>query len=173
MKRCGGKFKHKPCRHTEGEAAQWYLSWWRKCWASLPVGASEELSQKTQLAKNWYVVVQSLSHVWLFVTPWTAPLSFTISWSLLKLMSIESVMPSNHLILCCPFLLLPSIFPSIRVFSRKSATCTWWPKTNSHIQKTDLLSLTLWRTWLEHCFPSNNAMQTLKFRQSGLPGVED
>ena len=64
------------------------------------------------------VVVESLSHVQLFVTPWTAAsqasLSFTISWSLLKLMSIESVMPSNHLILCFLLLLLPSIFPSIR-----------------------------------------------------------
>ena len=61
--------------------------------------------------------VQLLSHVWLFVTPWTvahqASPSITNSWSLLKLMSIESVMPSNHLILCCPLLLLPSIFPSI------------------------------------------------------------
>ena len=62
--------------------------------------------------------VQVLSHVWLFVTPWTAAcqasLSITSSWSLLKLMSINSVMPSNHLILCCPLLLLPSILPSIR-----------------------------------------------------------
>ena len=66
-------------------------------------------------------VVQSLSRVWLFVSPWTAALqaslSFTISQSLLKLMPIESVKPSNHLILCHPLLLLPSIFPSIRVFS--------------------------------------------------------
>ena len=65
--------------------------------------------------------VQSLSHAQLFVIPWTAGhqafLSFTISWSLLKLMSIQSVMPSNHLILCCPFLPLPSVFPSIKVFS--------------------------------------------------------
>ena len=65
--------------------------------------------------------VQSLGHVWLFVTPWTAvcqaSLSITNSWSLLKLMSIKSVMPPNHLILCRPLLLLPSIFPSIRVFS--------------------------------------------------------
>ena len=65
--------------------------------------------------------VQSRSHVWLFATPWTAArqasLSITNSWSFLKLMSIESVMPSNHLILCRPLLLLPSIFPSIRVFS--------------------------------------------------------
>ena len=65
-------------------------------------------------------------------TPWTAAhqtsLSFTISWSLLKLMSIESVMPSNHLILCCPLLLLPSVFPSIRVFSSESALPIRWPK---------------------------------------------
>ena len=70
------------------------------------------------------VVVLLFSRVWLFVTPWTAAhqasLSFTISWTLLKFMSIESIMPSNHLIFCCPFLLLPSIFPSIRVFSSKS-----------------------------------------------------
>ena len=69
--------------------------------------------------------VQSISHVWLFVTPWTtarqASLSITNSWSLPKLMSIESVMPSNHLIFCCPLLLLLSVFPSIRVFSNESA----------------------------------------------------
>ena len=77
-------------------------------------------------------VVQSLSHVQLFVTPWTvvhqASLSFTIFWSLLKLMSIESVMPSNHLILCHPLLLLPSIFLSIRVFSNELALRIRWPK---------------------------------------------
>ena len=67
------------------------------------------------------VIVQLLSHVWLFANPWTAAcqdsLSFTISWSLHKLMSIESVMPFNHLILCCLLLLLPSVFSSIKVFS--------------------------------------------------------
>ena len=72
-----------------------------------------------------FVVVQLLSHIRLFATPWTAPrqasLSITNSQSLLKLMSTESVMPSNHLILCHPFLLLPSIFPSISVFSNESA----------------------------------------------------
>ena len=72
------------------------------------------------------------SHVWIFVTPWTAAcqtyLSFTISQSLFKLMSIELVMPSNHLILCCPLILLPSIFPSIRVFSSELALCIRWPK---------------------------------------------
>ena len=66
------------------------------------------------------------------VTPWTAthqvPLCSAISWSLLKLMSIESVMPSNHLNLCHPLLLLPSIFPSIRVFSKESALHIRWPK---------------------------------------------
>ena len=78
------------------------------------------------------VVVQLLSRVRLFAAPWTAacqaPPSITISWSLLKLMSIELVMPSNYLILCCPFLLLSSIFPSIRVFSNESALRIRWPK---------------------------------------------
>ena len=78
------------------------------------------------------VVVPSLSCVTLSVTPWTAArqasLSFTISWNLLKFICIESVMPSNHLILCRPLLLLPSIPPSIRVFSNKSALCITWPK---------------------------------------------
>ena len=76
--------------------------------------------------------VQSLSHVQLFATPWTtahqSSLSITSSWSSLKLMSIESVMPSNYLILSCPLLLLPSIFPSIRVFSDELALCIRWPK---------------------------------------------
>ena len=78
-------------------------------------------------------VVQLLSCVQLFVTSWTAAcqasLSLTISWSLLTLMSLESVMPSNHLILCHPLLLLTSIFPSIRVFSNESVLCIRWPKS--------------------------------------------
>ena len=76
--------------------------------------------------------IQSRSHVQLFVIPWTAArqasLSITNLRSLLKLISIESVMPSNHLILCRPLLLLPSIFPSIRVFSNESVLCIRWPK---------------------------------------------
>ena len=76
--------------------------------------------------------IQSLSHVQLFETPWTAvhqaSLSITNSWSLLKLMSIESVMPSSHLILCHPLLLLPSILPSIKVFSNESVLRIKWPK---------------------------------------------
>ena len=78
------------------------------------------------------VSVQSLSHVQLFATPWTAAhqasLSITNSWSLLKFMFIESVMPSNRLILCRTLLLLPSIFPSIRVFSNESVLCIKWSK---------------------------------------------
>ena len=78
------------------------------------------------------VVVQTLSHIWPFATPWMAArqvsLSFTISQSLLKLMSIKSAMPSNHLILCYPLLLFPSIFPSTRVFSKESVLCIRWPK---------------------------------------------
>ena len=77
-------------------------------------------------------VVQSLSHVQPFVNPWTtayqASLCFTISRSLLKLMSIESMMPSNHLIICHPLLLLPSSFPSIMVFTSESALHIRWPK---------------------------------------------
>ena len=84
----------------------------------------------------WYSIsvssVQLLSSIWLFLTPWTAAcqasLSLTKSRSLLKLMSIESVMPSNHLILCRPLLLLPSTFPSLRVFSNESVLHIRWPK---------------------------------------------
>ena len=79
-----------------------------------------------------FSLVQSLSRVQLFVTPWTAAsqasMSITNSWSLLKLMSIELVMPSNHLILCHPLLLPPLIIPSIRVFSTESVLQIRWPK---------------------------------------------
>ena len=78
------------------------------------------------------IVVQPLNHVWLFATPWTAAhqasLSSVISQRLLKLLSKDSVILSNHLILCRPLLLLPSIFPSIRVFSNESVLCIRWPK---------------------------------------------
>ena len=84
---------------------------------------------------NVFSSVQSLSHVWFFATPWTAAcqasLSITNSRSLLKLVSIESVMPSNYLILCHPLLLLASIFPSLRVFSNESALHIRWPKYQS------------------------------------------
>ena len=100
---------------------------------------------------NLHSSVQSLSCVWLFTTPWItarqASLSIPNSWNLLKLVSIELVMPSNHLILCCLLLLLPSIFPCIRVFSKASALCIRWPKYWFQLQhqsfqwtlRTDLL----------------------------------
>ena len=93
-----------------------------------------EINRFTSSSKDEMCVssVQLLSHVQLFTTPWTATrqasLSITNSWSLPKLMSIESVMPSNHLTLCNPLLLLPSIFPNIRVFSNESALHIRWPK---------------------------------------------
>ena len=100
-------------------------------------GVKKHVSVKTRILLNRKTVclissVQFLSSVRLFATPWTAAcqasLSITNSRSPPKPMSTESVMPSHHLILCCPLLLLPSIFPSIRVFSNESALCIRWPK---------------------------------------------
>ena len=89
-------------------------------------------SKETKVDERVQLSVQLLSHVWLLVTAWTAAhqtsLSITNSRRLLKLLSIASVMPSNHLILCHPFLLLSSIFPSIRIFSNESVLCIRWPK---------------------------------------------
>ena len=82
--------------------------------------------------QDCWTVVQSLSCIQFFAIPWSAAcqasLSFTISWSLLKLKSNKTLMPSNHLTLCCPLLLLPSIFPSIKVFSNELALSIRWPK---------------------------------------------
>ena len=95
-------------------------------------GVSSQSQREEGTHPKSFNSVQPLSHVWLFVTPWTAAhqasLSITNSQRLLKLMSIESVMPSNHLILCPPLLLPPSIFPSIRVFSSESFLHIRWPK---------------------------------------------
>ena len=89
-------------------------------------------ASKSKLYSTVSVSVQSFSRVWLLATPWTAALqaslSITYSWSLLRLMSIELVMPSNHLILCCPLLFSPLIFPSVRVFSNESDLLIRWPK---------------------------------------------
>ena len=97
------------------------------------------------------VVMQSLSGVWLFATPWTAvhyaPLSFTISQSFLKFMSIESVMPSNHFILCCP-LLLSLIFPSTGVLSTETALYIRWPKHQFFGAQPSLWSNSHIHTWL-------------------------
>ena len=116
------------------------LSWPNDLPKALPSNTIT-LGTKASIYEFWgdtniqYIVSQSvqlLSCVWLFATPWTAAhqasLSITNSWSSPKLMSIEPVMPSNHLILCRPLLLLPSIFPSIRVFSNESALCIRCPK---------------------------------------------
>ena len=96
-----------------------------------------QITWPTMLLKESVQSVQLLSHVQLFVTPWTAArqasLSNINSWSLLKLMSLELVIPSTHLILCYPLLLLPSIFPSTRVFSNESVLHIWWPEFQSFI----------------------------------------
>ena len=104
---------------------------WPKDWTQLSCIAGRFLmvwvTKKTQFSS-----VQSLTHVLLFATSWTAAhqasLSTTNSQSLFKLMPTESVMPSDHLILCHPLLLVPTIFPSIRVLSNESAVCIKWPK---------------------------------------------
>ena len=105
------------------------------------------------------VGVQSLSHVQLFTTPWItmchASLSFTVSWSLLKFMSIESVILSNHLILCCPRLLLHFVFPNIRVFSNESAFRIRWPKC-----------------WSFSISPSNEYSELISFRIGWLDLLE-
>ena len=103
--------------------------------------------KQQKIALDVSVKVQSLSRVRLFVTPWTAAhqasLSITNSQSLLKLMPIKSVMPSNHLILCHPLLLLPSIFPNIRVFSNKSVLHIRWPKYRSFSALASVLSMNI------------------------------
>ena len=125
---------------------------------------SEKLGLKLNIQKTKIMAsgpissVQSLSHVWLFTTPWTAAhqasLSITNSRSSPKPMSIESVMPSNHFILCHPLLLLPSIFPSIRVFSSESALRIRWPKYWSFSFNISLSNeypglISFWMDWLD------------------------
>ena len=119
--------------------------------------------------KTEVIIVQLLSHVQLFVThelQHTRFLSFTISWSLLKLMFTESVMPSNHLILCCPFPLLPSVFPSIRVFSSEPAVHIRWPKYWSFSFSTSpsngysgLISFRI--DWFDLCCPRDSQESSL------------
>ena len=109
---------------------------WKTVWSFLRKSKIELLcdSASSLLSIYWKLLfaVQSLSHVQLFAIPWTAAcqasLSFTLSRTLLRFMSIESEMLFNHHVLCCPLLLQPSVFPSIRVFSNGSAFCFGWPK---------------------------------------------
>ena len=110
-----------------------------------------KIEMKLLGCSSMVVVIQSISCVWLFETPWPAAhqtsLYFTISWSLLKLISIELVMPSNHLILCYPLQFLPSIFPSIRVFSSELALHIRWPKDWS-------FSFSTWNLFIKPSRPS-------------------
>ena len=138
---------------THSSILAWEMPWTEECgglhsmglqrvrhdWSNLACTQNVKQNERKRI-QTWLLVlhafqfslVQLLSHVRLFETLWTAAcqasLSITNFWSLLKLMSIESVMPSNHLILCHSLLLLPSIFPTIRVFSNESALCIRWPK---------------------------------------------
>ena len=121
----------------------------------------------------WVNSVQSLSRVWLFESPWPAALqaflSITNSWNLLKLMSIKLVMPSNHLILCHPLLFLPSIFPSIRVFSNESVLCIRWPKDcsfsiNPSNEYSGLISLRM--DWLDLLAVQGNLKSLLQYHSS-------
>ena len=116
-----GRIRAQHC-HLGGQEASWGRSAGR---------LQHSAMVKARLRTQAIIAVQLLSLAWLFVTPWTAArqasLSFPISWSLLKLMSIELVVPDNHLVLCYLLLLLPSIFPSIRVFSNESVLRIRWP----------------------------------------------
>ena len=132
----------------EGERGQW------KTWLKTQHSKNKDHRIQSHSASS----VQSLSPVWLFATPWTAArqasLSITNSRSLLRLMPIESVMPSSHLMLFCPLLLLPSILPSVRVFSIESVLHVRWPKywsfsfnISSSNEHTGLISFRM--DWLE------------------------
>ena len=129
----------------------------------------------TSSQKGQFSSVQSLSHDRLFATPWTAEcqasLSITNSRSFLKLMSIESVMLSNHLILCCPLLLPPSVFPRIRVFSNESILCIRWPKywsfslsISPSIEHSGLISFRI--DWLDLLAVQGNLQTLLQHHHS-------
>ena len=139
-------------------------------------GHSVVPESKTVIQIQRFSSVQSVSRVRLFVAPWTAAhqasLSITNSRSLLKLMSIESVMPSNHLILCCPLLLLPSIVPSIRVFSNKPVLPIRWPKywsfSFSISPSNEYSGLTSFRMdWWSHC-QSRRELEGSPVTKSGI-----
>ena len=119
---------------AKGKEKNWEVCWlYKAVWVSIGFGsrthqimvAFYKMAEYSQFSSVW-----SLSRVWLFATPWTEAHSLSIanSWSWLRLTSIESVMPSNHLILCRPLLLLPSVFSSIMVFSNESVLRMRWPK---------------------------------------------
>ena len=162
----------------DGMSESWERrQWGRKCrqhahWKTT-LGGDQSIEHA---APHSFSSVQSLSRVWLFATPWItarqASPSITNSRSLLKLMSIESVVLSNYLILCCPLLLPPSIFPSIRVFSNESSLHIRWPKYRSFSFSISLSNeysgLTSFRmNWLESpCYPrdSQDSSPTPQFK---------
>ena len=156
----------------------WGFLWLPALWAAPGRGSALRWQHlKPVYSGSSLILVQSLSHVQLFATAWTAAgqasLSFTVSQSLLKFMSIETVMPSNHLILCCPLLLLPSIFPSIRVFSnelvlqlirhhlkdRAWAVPLLWPESQAH-------GVFL---WAQRCQPQSSGVPFSEFHVHGAP----
>ena len=125
------------CAYISGKQAQLQEDGEWACWGLFPPHNGAVWEGKMEMGPMWRTdwwmsLLFHHGHVWLFVTPWAAAcqasLSFTISWSLLRLMSNKPVMPSNHLILCHPLLLLLSIFSSIRVFSNELALHIRWPK---------------------------------------------
>ena len=153
------------CINFSPSGKNFHDSFIRICfWQFLPFDSFLLLKNFT-LMPCWYIVVQSLSRVWLFATPWTTAyqmsLSFTISWSLLKLMSIDSVMPSNHLTLCRSFFFLPSILLSSRVFSSELALyqvakvleCQLQHQFSQWIFRVDFLKD--WLVWF-HCSPRDS-----------------
>ena len=138
------------------------------------IRVSTHCKPKQGQCQRMFSSVQSLSCVWLFATPWTAAcqafLSITISWSLLKLMSFESVIPSNHLIFCRPLFLLPSIFPSLRVFSNELALHIRWPKywsfsfsTSSFSEYSGLISFRI--DWFESLTVQVTLKSLLQYHQ--------
>ena len=129
---CGDLLTRQNQTGRQERREKWKQSKLEKMTEEKPTKAAKRSRGETEAGNRAVAVVQLLSHVQLFVAPWTAAhqasLSFTISPNLLNLMSIESVMSSSHLVPCCPLLLLPSVFPCIRVFSNESALCIRWPK---------------------------------------------
>ena len=160
----------------------WYVlnnKCWRRQWHPIPVLLPGKSHGWRSLVGFPGVQFSSVTRVQLFVTPWTAAcqasLSITYSPSLLKLMSIESVMPSNHLILCYPLLLLPSIFPSIRVFSNESVLHIKWPKYWSFIfsisPSNEYLGLISFRMdWLD-LLAIQGTLKNLLQHQSSKPSI--
>ena len=134
--------------HAEGGSPIWNLVFPRKKVSESAAGnTSVFYLEMAYHSHSCLTLLLSLSHVWLFSTPWTAAcqasLSFTFYRSLLKLVSIESMMPINHLILCCP-LLLTSVFPGIRVFPPELALCISWPKLASALASVFPMNIQGW-----------------------------